>query len=259
MTELKNVEQELSRFNTRLLAAAAFVLLGFGLIAARLVHLQIVKHEELSTQAENNRIAVVPIVPNRGLILDRNGAVLAHNYAAYTLEITPSKAGALDPLIGDLGQVVEIAPKDRKRFRKLLEEGHDFASLPIRTRLSDEEVARFAANKYRFPGVDIRARLFRHYPNGEVGSHVLGYIGRLTKSDMAALEKLLVEKRIFGAGLDVFAEEPLQAKSALRKASNVVMTPHVAYNSTATSRRLVMIGLHNILNFRAGQPTNIVV
>jgi penicillin-binding protein 2 len=187
--ELRDHQKELRNFQVRLAVSAGLVLGVFMILLVRLFYLQVLRHDYYHTLAENNRISIVPIIPNRGLILDRNGAVLAHNYAAYTLEITPSKAGALDPLIGDLGQVVEIAPKDRKRFRKLLEEGHDFASLPIRTRLSDEEVARFAANKYRFPGVDIRARLFRHYPNGEVGSHVLGYIGRLTKSDMAALEK----------------------------------------------------------------------
>ena len=126
MTELKNVEQELSRFNTRLLAAAAFVLFGFGLLGARLVHLQIVKHEELATQAENNRIAVVPIVPNRGLIVDRNGVVLANNYSAYTLEITPSKAGELEPLIDRLAEVVDIQTRDRKRLKRLLEESKSF-------------------------------------------------------------------------------------------------------------------------------------
>jgi penicillin-binding protein 2 len=187
--ELRDHQRELHNFQVRLAVSAAVVLSVFLILLVRLFFLQVLRHDYYHTLAENNRISIVPIIPNRGLILDRNGAVLAHNYAAYTLEITPSKAGPLDPLIADLGQVVEIAPKDRKRFRKLLEEGHDFASLPIRTRLSDEEVARFAANKYRFPGVDIRARLFRHYPNGAIGSHVLGYIGRLTKSDMALLEK----------------------------------------------------------------------
>jgi penicillin-binding protein 2 len=187
--ELRDHQKELRNFQIRLAVSAGVVLTVFSVLLVRLFYLQVLRHDHYHTLAENNRISIVPIIPNRGLILDRNGAVLAHNYAAYTLEIMPSKAAALDPLIAELGQVVEIAPKDRKRFRKLLEEGHDFASLPIRTRLSDEEVARFAANKYRFPGVDIRARLFRHYPHGEVGSHVLGYIGRLTKSDMAALDK----------------------------------------------------------------------
>jgi len=189
VTELKNVEQELSRFNTRLLAAAAFVLFGFGLLGARLVHLQIVKHEELATQAENNRIAVVPIVPNRGLIVDRNGVVLANNYSAYTLEITPSKAGELEPLIDRLAEVVDIQTRDRKRLKRLLEESKSFESLPIRTKLSDEEVARFTAQRFRFPGVDIKARLFRNYPLGEIGSHLLGYIGRINQAEKEAIEE----------------------------------------------------------------------
>src|SRR5881227_2228832 len=122
MTELKNVEQEVGRFRMRLAAAAAFVLFAFGLLGARLVYLQIYKHEELMTQAENNRITVVPIVPNRGLILDRNGIVLANNYSAYTLEITPSKVTNLDALIDQIAEVVDVQPRDRKRFKRLLEE-----------------------------------------------------------------------------------------------------------------------------------------
>ncbi len=189
MTEIRNVEQELSRFNTRLLAAGAFVLFGFGLLGARLVHLQVVKHEELATQAENNRIAVVPIVPNRGLIVDRNGVVLANNYSAYTLEITPSRAGELEPLIERLAEVVDIQPRDRKRFKRLMEENKGFESLPIRTKLSDEEVARFTAQRFRFPGVDIKARLFRNYPLGETGAHLIGYIGRINQAEKEAIEE----------------------------------------------------------------------
>ena len=104
MIELRDVEQEVSRFRLRLLAAALFVLLAFGLLAARLVHLQVFRHDELATQAEANRIAVVPIVPNRGLIVDRNGVVLATNYSAYTLEITPSKAPNLAQTIDAVGK-----------------------------------------------------------------------------------------------------------------------------------------------------------
>ncbi len=189
MTEIRNVEQELSRFNTRLLAAGAFVLFGFALLGARLVHLQVVKHQELSTQAENNRIAVVPIVPNRGLIVDRNGVVLANNYSAYTLEITPSKAGELEPLIERLAEVIDIQPRDRKRLKRLLEESKSFESLPIRTKLTDEEVARFTAQRFRFPGVDIKARLFRNYPLGETGSHLLGYIGRINQAEKEAIDE----------------------------------------------------------------------
>ena len=188
MTELKNVEQEVRRFHLRLVAAAAFVLFAFGLLAARLVYLQVYKHAELSTQAENNRITVVPIVPNRGLILDRNGIVLANNYSAYTLEITPSKVDNLEALIDRLATVVEISPRDRKRFRQLMEDNKSFESLPIRTKLSDEEVARFTAQRFRFSGVDIKARLFRNYPLGEVASHAIGYIGRINEAEKEKID-----------------------------------------------------------------------
>lgn len=189
MTELKNVEQELSRFRTRLLAAAAFVLFAFGLLTARLVYLQVYRHDELSTQAENNRITVVPIVPNRGLIVDRNGVVLANNYSAYTLEITPSKVADLDATIDQIAQVVDVHPRDRKRFKRLMEESKNFESLPIRTKLTDEEVARFTAQRFRFTGVDIRARLFRNYPMGESASHLIGYIGRINTAEKEKIDE----------------------------------------------------------------------
>ena len=188
MTELKNVEQEVGRFRMRLAAAAAFVLFAFGLLAARLVYLQVYKHQELSTQAENNRITVVPIVPNRGLILDRNGVVLANNYSAYTLEITPGKVDDLEATIDRLAEVVEIQPRDRKRFKRLMDENKSFESLPIRTKLGDDEVARFTAQRFRFAGVDIKARLFRNYPLGEVGSHLIGYIGRINEAEKEKID-----------------------------------------------------------------------
>ena len=190
MTELRNVEQEIDRFRGRLFAAAAFVLFGFCLLGTRLAWLQVWRHEELSTQAEANRIAVVPILPNRGLILDRNGIVLASNFSAYTLEITPSKLKAdVDSVIDQLAQVVDIQPRDRKRYKRLLEDSKSFESLPIRTKLSDEEVARFMAQRFRFPGVDVRARLFRHYPLGETGSHLIGYIGRINQAEKKQMEE----------------------------------------------------------------------
>jgi penicillin-binding protein 2 len=192
MTEMKDLERELDGFRGRLLAAAAFVLLAFALLGARLVYLQVVRHEALATQAEANRIAIVPIVPNRGQIVDRHGVVLATNYSAYTLEITPSRVGGgsaeLEALIDQLATVVDIQPRDRRRFKRLLDEGKSFESLPIRTKLSDEEVARFVAQRFRFPGVDVKARLFRNYPLGETGSHLLGYIGRINQAEKKAME-----------------------------------------------------------------------
>jgi penicillin-binding protein 2 len=190
MTELKNTERELHLFRLRLSVVGMFVLICFGLLLARFVWLQLIKYEAYSSQAEDNRISVVPVVPNRGLILDRNGVVLARNYSAYTLEITPSKLNApLNTVIDELSTLVEIHPKDRKRFKRLLDEAKHFESVPIRTKLTDEEVARFSARRYRFPGVDIQARLFRQYPLGETGSHMIGYIGRISRKDAERIEE----------------------------------------------------------------------
>lgn len=188
MTEIRNVAADLSRFRRRVLVIGAVVLTAFGLLCTRLVYLQVVRHEDLAEQAESNRTAIVPVVPNRGLILDRSGIVLASNYSAYTLEITPSKAGNLEETIDALTEVLEISPRDRRRFKRLREDSRSFDSVPIRTRLSDEEVARFAAQRYRFPGVEIKARLFRNYPHGELASHVLGYIGRINQAEKTAME-----------------------------------------------------------------------
>jgi penicillin-binding protein 2 len=189
MSELRNVQADLSRFRSRVLVAGLLVCLAFILLASRLVYLQIYRHDDLLEQADNNRITAVPIVPNRGLILDRNGVVVATNYSAYTLEITPSKVGNLDQVIEDLSRLIEVHPRDKKRLKKLLEESKGLESLPLRTRLTDEEVAKFSAQRFRFPGVEVKARLYRNYPYGETASHVIGYIGRINQADKEKLEE----------------------------------------------------------------------
>ncbi|SAL30442.1 penicillin-binding protein 2 [Caballeronia humi] len=189
MTEIKNAEQLLSRFRLRVAAAGLFVFVCFGLIGLRFLYLQVWHFSKYSLQANENRISVAPIVPNRGIITDRNGIVLAKNYSAYTLEITPSKiGGTLDEEIDALAQVIPIDSRDRRRFKKLLEDSKNFESLPIRTRLTDEEVARFTAQRYRFPGVEVRARLFRQYPLGPTAAHVIGYIGRISQRDQERID-----------------------------------------------------------------------
>jgi penicillin-binding protein 2 len=183
MTELRNIEVDLMRFRSRILVVTLLMGACFFILALRLSYLQVVRHTDLNDQAENNRTAIVPIVPNRGLILDRNGVVLATNYSAYTLEITPARVDNLEQLIDEVAKVIEVTPRDRRRFKKLMEETKGVESLPIRTRLTDEEVARFAVQRYRFTGVDIKARLFRNYPWGHLASHVIGYIGRINPSE----------------------------------------------------------------------------
>ena len=187
--ELKNFQHEQYYFRLRLGFSAFVVIVLFSLLAVRFFYLQIKQHDHYQTLAENNRISLVPIVPNRGLIIDKNGVVLAHNFFVYTLEITPSKIINLESTIAELRKLVEISALDLKRYNKLREESRNFESVPIRTHLNDFEAAKFAVNHYQFPGVEIKSRLFRHYPLGKLGSHVVGYLGRINDKDLAGLEK----------------------------------------------------------------------
>ena len=204
MTEFKNPQQQLQTFHLRITAAAFFVLICFGLLGIRFVYLQVFRHNQYALQADENRVSLAPIVPNRGVIMDRNGVVLARNYSAYTLEITPSKIGRpLEDLITDLSDVIEITPRDRARFKKLMDDSKSFESLPIRTRLTDEEVARFTAQRFRFPGVDVHARLFRQYPLGETAAHVIGYIARISQRDRQRIEAMSEENDSDSAKYDI--------------------------------------------------------
>ncbi|MHB1115845.1 penicillin-binding protein 2 [Sideroxydans sp.] len=187
--ELKNHQRERYLFSLRLIFCLGFVAVLLAILVARTFYLQVWKHEYFDTMAESNRIFVVPIVPNRGVITDRHGEVLARNYAGYTLELTPEKIPDLNATIEEIGKLVEIKPKDLRRFRKLMSERRSLQTLPVKTRLTDEELARFAAQRYRFPGVEIKARLFREYPLSDTTSHLLGYIGRINQLELDDLEK----------------------------------------------------------------------
>ena len=156
MSEIKNVRRELHYFQVRLGVAGALVLGAFAVLFGRFFYLQVIEHQYYDTKAEDNRISIVPIQPNRGLILDRNGVVLARNYSAYTLELTLSKIPDLEGTINALSKLVDIQPRDRRRFQKLREESKGQDNLPLKTRLTDEEVAVLAVNRYRFPGIDDR-------------------------------------------------------------------------------------------------------
>ena len=187
-TTIRNRELEINVFRGRALFAGFAILIAFSVLAARLVYLQVIKRDHYYTLAEANRISLLPVVPNRGLIWDRNNEVLAANYSAYTLEVTPARVKNLDAVLEELNTIVEIQPRDKRRFKRLMEESKNFESLPIRNRLTEEEVARFAVNRYRFPGFDIRPRLFRNYPQGDVASHAIGYIGRINDADLKRID-----------------------------------------------------------------------
>lgn len=225
MKELRNVEADLRQFRLRTLVAAAAVIVAFTLIWARAYYLQVVQHENLNEQAERNRTAVVPVVPMRGEVEDRNGEILASNYSAYTLEITPSKVPDLDAVLSELEPLVTISKRDRRRFNKLLSETKAFEAIPIRTLLSDEEVARFAAQRWRFPGVEIRARFFRNYPLGATASHLVGYIGRINQREQDEIESWPDEERanyrgtdyIGKLGIEQFYEKELHGETGIER------------------------------------------
>jgi penicillin-binding protein 2 len=190
MNVIRNIQMDLNRFRSRVFVVTFVILIALGVLFLRLFYLQVIRYDELNAAAESNRTAIVPIVPNRGVIMDRNGVVLATNYSAYTLEITPSKVIApVEEVIEQLSGIIDIQPRDKRRFKKQVDESKSIDSVPIRNRLTDEEVARFAAQRHRFPGVEIRARLFRNYPYEQLASHVIGYIGRINTSEKAKIEE----------------------------------------------------------------------
>jgi len=189
MVAVRNTEQELHQFRIRVAVAVGLVVTCFVLLAARFAWLQVVRHDQLSLQAEENRIQLVPIAPTRGLIVDRHGVVIAENVSAYTLELQPGRIENLEQTITEISGLVEISIKDRRRFRRLFEDSKSAESIPLKSRLTDEEVAILAANRFRLPGVEVRARLFRSYPLGETGSHLIGHIGRISPADKLRLEE----------------------------------------------------------------------
>jgi penicillin-binding protein 2 len=186
--EFKNPQEELERFRSRLAVAGGFVLFCFTLLFIRFVWLQIVQHDYYQTRAEDNRISLVPIVPNRGLISTATVPCWRATTRPTRWRSRP-RAPRPGPDHRRPGDDHRHPAKDRRRFKKLLDESKNFESLPIRTRLTDEEVAKFIAHRYRFPGVDIKARLFRQYPGGAFASHMLGYIGRVTDRDLEKIEE----------------------------------------------------------------------
>jgi penicillin-binding protein 2 len=182
-------KSNLSSFQERIHIATLFVTFCFLLLVARLAWLQLVSHNKYHLLAESNRIALVPAPANRGLIIDRSGIVIGRNYSALTLDVNAGEVkGNVDQLIDDLSQIVLISPRDRRNFKRSLEDSRNMGTFPLRSMLTEAETARFMANRYRFPGVEIRARSFREYPYNDLASHLLGYIGRVSQRDKERMQ-----------------------------------------------------------------------
>lgn len=187
---LKDHLLESRLFLRRSIAAMVASGLLLAVLVGRLIYLQVIGYEHYKTLSEDNRIKIQPVPPNRGLIYDRNGILLADNLPSHRLEITPEQipAGEMDKTLEALGALINIRDIDLERFRRALKRMNRFEGVPLRFHLSAEEVARFAVNRHRFPGVDIRAGLSRFYPLGKDAAHAVGYVGRINEADLKRLD-----------------------------------------------------------------------
>ena len=185
---LKDTIRESQLFLTRAIVAGLVVILALLVVIWRMVQLQVVDHEHFTTLSRENRVKVLPLPPTRGLIYDRKGVLLAQNRPAYSLEITPEQVDDLDRTLAELAKVIEVDDEDLERFWQLKKRKRRFDSVPIRVNLSPDETAQFAVHRHRFPGVDIKAQLLRHYPHGLTTTHVLGYVGRVSQRDIEQID-----------------------------------------------------------------------
>ena len=190
MFDFKKTDQlQKNKFVLRAVIAGLFAVVCFAVLVMRFWVLQVERHDSLSARADNNRMAVVPIPPRRGDILDRNGEVLARNVLSFTLEVVPAKAGNIDQLLSKLTPVVYVGPADQRRFKRRVAESGRYAGVVLRNNLNETEAAWFSAHSMRFPGVELRARWVREYPQGQAAAHVVGYVGRIAESDLLGLEQ----------------------------------------------------------------------
>lgn len=176
-------------FNKRIITALVFSIFLLLIILLRLFYLQVLSHEHFATLSHNNRVNIFPLAPTRGLIHDRNGHILAQNMPTYSLEMVSERIKNMDDTLNELGKIITIDENDLERLKKLLRKRRPYESVPIRHRLTEEEVARFSVDRYRFPGIEIEARLSRHYPMGSLASHAIGYVGRIDEKDLQRLEE----------------------------------------------------------------------
>ena len=216
--QLKNAVAEAMQFRRR--AAIAFLAVGGALcgLAGWYFRLQVLEHAEYATRSEANRIKPLPVVPGRGLILDRKGRVLADNVPAFRLDVVPDEAGDLDMLIGKLSKVVALTPEDIERFRKDRKAKRGFRPVTLKLRVGEEEAARFAVDRWRYPGVELVPYLNRRYPYGNEFAHVIGYVGRIDEADLAKMGDVDSALTHTGkAGLERYYEDALRGKVGYEK------------------------------------------
>jgi penicillin-binding protein 2 len=222
---LEDRKREARLVSIRAMIAGLLAIASFSLVVVRLVHLQVDQHDHFTVLSRDNRVKVQPLPPARGLIYDAKGVLIADNHPSFSLEITIEKVGDLDATIEGLSRLIRIEPQDRSRFERQKRQRMRFQGVPIRLNLTQAEVARFAVDGHRFPGVDIRAELVRTYPLGEHTAHVLGYVGRINEQELARIDK------------SNYAGSQFIGKGGLEKAHEALLHGQVGYQQVEVNAR----------------------
>lgn len=217
---LKNSEQELRIFRVRALLAVLFVAILTSLLTGRLAYLQIVQHDLYSTRSEKNRVRVEPLPPNRGLIYDRNGVLLAENRPTYNLTLVRERVDSLDDTLALLVDLLMLPEEDIEAFNvRSRQRQRPFQPALLMSDLSEDQIARLAVNRHRLPGVEVEAQLLRYYPDAEVMAHALGYVGRINAEELQNLDtgRYAGTHFIGKTGVERFYENELHGEAGLRK------------------------------------------
>lgn len=186
--QIKDYLVESQLFLGRAVVAGLFVVICLLLLITQLISLQIDEHEHYTTLSRDNRVKLVPLPPVRGLIYDRNGEIIAQNIPTYSLEVTPERVDDIDQTIAQLQRLISIDDEEIERFNRLLKQRRRFESIPLKISLTENEVAVIAVNRHQFPGIDIEAKLLRHYPRKEITAHVLGYVARINQRELEIID-----------------------------------------------------------------------
>ncbi len=217
---LKNPEHELRIFRTRAVLAALVIFILTGVLAGRLAYLQIIQHEAFSTRSEKNRVRVEPLPPNRGLIYDRNGVLLAENRPTYNLTLIRERVEDLDSTLDRLEALLELTPEENEDFRtQARQPQRPFQPALLMSDLDEEQIARLAVNRHRLPGVEVEAQLLRYYPEADIMAHALGYVGRINAEEIKTLDpgRYAGTHFIGKVGIERFYEDVLHGQAGLRQ------------------------------------------
>lgn len=186
----KDHVHEANTFTRRAVVALALVFVMFGVLVYRFYSLQVIHYENYMTLSDRNRIQVRPVPPNRGLIYDRNGELLAENRPSFTLSIVKERVKNIEKTIEHLSQLVDVSENDVENFYKYLKQRRrPFEAVPLRYRLTEEEMAKLAVNKYELKGVEVNAELVRYYPKGDLFAHIVGYVGRINENELSNFDE----------------------------------------------------------------------